>query len=266
MFYGLTGLGMLHLARDPASPLLEDILAYLTRLTRPLTGEHGQVPGWWTPRDPAGQASAAFPGGHLNLGMAHGIAGPLALMSAAARHGITVTGQHEAIATICAVLDTWRQDSPAGPWWPQWITWPEYATGHTAQPRPGRPSWCYGTLGLARAQQLAGTALADPARQRLAEHALLACLNDPASLARITDATLCHGTAGLLLTTHHAARDAPPGTFTTALRHVRVRHRQLARQPGAGLLEGSTGTALADYCDTTAGQTASGWDACILPT
>lgn len=38
--------------------------------------------------------------------------------------------------------------------------------------RPARPSWCYGTPGLARARQLAGLALRDLARQEAAEHAL----------------------------------------------------------------------------------------------
>ena len=264
LFYGLTGLGALFLARDPGGPLLPAILTYLTRLTQPLPGDHRHLPGWWTSRDPHGRISTAFPSGHLNLGMAHGIAGPLALMSAAARRGITVTGLHDAIARICAVLDTWRQNSPAGPWWPPWVCLPNRATG-PGQTGPGRPSWCYGTPGLARAQQLAGIALGDTTRQDMAQHALRRCLTDPRQLAQIADATLCHGTAGILITTHHAARDAPAGTYTTCLRTIRALHDSQPALAAGGLLEGSTGRALASHCHDDAGRTASGWDACILP-
>ncbi len=264
LFYGLTGLGMLLLAHDPASPELGAILSYLARLATPLPDDHRQLPGWWTEHDPRGSTSAAFPSGHLNLGIAHGIAGPLALMAAAKRRGIAVTGLRDAITRICAILDTWRQNSPAGPWWPQWITLPEHVRGHTSQLGPARPSWCYGTPGIARAQQLAALALGDSSRQHLAQQALRKCLADPAQLSQITDGTLCHGTAGLLITTHHAARDAPPGTYAASLQQIRVLHHRQHIPARTGLLEGSTGTALANLCDTTAGRTNSGWDACIL--
>jgi hypothetical protein len=264
LFYGLTGLGALYLAHDPGNPLLEQILAYLTRLTVPLPGDDRQLPGWWTSHDPHGRLSSTFPSGRMNLGAAHGIAGPLTLMSAAARYGITVTGLHDAITRICAVLDNWRQDGPAGPWWPGWITLPEHVTGRLTQAGPGRPSWCYGTPGLAGAQLLAGRALGDTSRQDLAIEALRQCLADRTQLRQIRDATLCHGTAGILLTTHHAARDATPGTFTNILRHLRAMHDSQPRLPDSGLLEGSTGRVLASLCDDAAGRTASGWEACML--
>jgi thiopeptide-type bacteriocin biosynthesis protein len=265
VFYGLTGLGMMFLASDPASPLLPAILAYLVRLTRPLLGDNRRLPGWWTARDPRGGLSAAFPSGHLNLGMAHGIAGPLALMSACVRRGITTAGLHDAITRICAVLDACRQESPAGTWWPGWIALPEYTAGRPGQTGPGRPSFCYGTPGLARAQHLAGIALGDISRQNMAVHALRRCLTDPDQLSRISDATLCHGTAGILITTRYAAADAPPGTYTTILRHIRALHDSLPALPRTGLLEGSTGRNLASLSDDADGRTASGWEACILP-
>jgi hypothetical protein len=265
LFYGLTGLGLLYLAHEPGSPLLDAILTYLVRLIQPLPGDGRRLPGWWTKRDPHGRLSAAYPAGHLNLGMAHGITGPLALMSAAARLGLAPVGLHDAITDICAVLDDCRQESPAGPWWPGWITVPEHASGHLSQTAPGRPSWCYGTPGLARAQHLAGIALGDTSRQDMAIHALRQCLTDSAQLSQISDATLCHGTAGILITTRHAAADAPPGTFTVPLRHIRTLHDNLPPLPASGLLEGSIGRSLATLCDDCGGRPASGWDTCILP-
>lgn len=265
LFYGLTGFGAHYLAHHPGNPLLHAILTYLVRLTQPIPGDHHRLPGWWTARDPRGRIRATFAHDHMNLGMAHGISGPLTLMSTAARQGITTSGLLDAIDRICHVLDNWRQESPAGPWWPPWITLPEHAVGRLSQTGPGRPSWCYGTPGQARAQQLAGVALGDQGRQDMATQALRQCLTDPGQLRRIGDATLCHGTAGILIITHHAARDAPPGTYTVILRRLRVQHDDLPPLPDGGLLEGATGRALATLCDDAAGQTASGWDTCILP-
>jgi lantibiotic biosynthesis protein len=77
--------------------------------------------------------------------MAHGIAGPLALLSLAMRRGIVADGQAEAIKRICSWLDAWRQDHETGPWWPETITLEETRLGRPRQTRPMRPSWCYGT-------------------------------------------------------------------------------------------------------------------------
>src|SRR5699024_1154281 len=104
-------------------------------------------------------------------------------------------------------------------------------------PGPPRPSWCYGTPGLARAQQLAGLALGDADRQRMAENALLACVADRTQLDRIRDASLCHGAAGLLHTAHRVARDAPPGMFDAHLPRLRTLLLDQARPRGTGLLE-----------------------------
>src|SRR5262249_22803590 len=129
-------------------------------------------------------------------------------LALARRQGITVDGHLGAIDRICAWLDTWCQDQDAGLWWPQWITHDEQRRRHINQPGPLRPSWCYGTPGIARAQQLAGIAAGDTARQQLAEHALTACVSDASQLGRIVGTGLCHGWAGLFQTAWRAAADA----------------------------------------------------------
>lgn len=43
---GLTGLGVYHLARDPSDCLVRDVLAYLVRLTEPVTVDDEILPGW----------------------------------------------------------------------------------------------------------------------------------------------------------------------------------------------------------------------------
>ena len=220
LVHGLTGLGAHLLRRDPHGEPVRGVLSYLVRLTRTLHRDGESLPGWWTDLAPTGRPSPEFPGGHANLGMAHGIGGPLALLSLAARRGVIIDGQAEAVGEICAWLDVWRQDHPAGPWWPQWVTREDVRRRRTWQPGPLRPSWCYGTPGLARAQQLAGIAAGDAARRRTAEDALVGCLSDPGQLARVTDGGLCHGAAGLYQTAWRAAADATAPAVAASLPHA----------------------------------------------
>jgi class I lanthipeptide synthase len=182
VIYGLTGIGSYLLRREQHHDLLRDVLSYLVALTRPLRFGGQTVPGWWTRAAPTGQPSPDLLTGHGNFGMAHGIAGPLALLALAMRQGVGVTGQAEAIGVICAWLDEWRQEGTNGPWWPERITDADVRDHQVHRAGPHRPSWCYGTPGLARAQQLAGHAIGDAGRQRLAERALAQCLADEAQL------------------------------------------------------------------------------------
>ena len=269
LLHGLTGIGAHLLRHDSGSDALDRILTYLVRLTQPLRVDGDLLPGWWTGHDPARGHTAELRGGHGNFGLAHGIAGPLALLAQALRAGITVNGHTEAIATIHDWLDTWRHESDTGVWWPQWITRDQQRTRRPDQHGPLRPSWCYGTPGLARAQQLAGIATGDHGRQQLAENALTACLADPAQLDQITDAGLCHGWAGLYQTTWRAAWDALTPAVGHHLPHLADRlteHADAQMDPGLplGLLEGSAGIALALDAAATDIRPITRWDSALL--
>ncbi|PZG13518.1 lanthionine synthetase [Micromonospora craterilacus] len=249
---GLTGLGVA-LRRLGDHDLLRHVLDYLVRLTEPVN----DLPGWWCANGPDRRQPPPA-GGHANHGIAHGITGPLALLALTLRDGITVDGHTAAIGRICRWLDTWQQHTPGITWWPQTLTLNDLHRGTPAQQQPLRPSWCYGTPGIARAQQLAALALHDTTRQHLAETAFTTCVNDPAQLGRLTDRRLCHGTAGLLATGRRIAADALtpiPLTPLTGLHHHAARN---ADEP-TGLLDGTTGCRLA-----TAATTSTSWDACLL--
>ena len=273
---GLAGVGAHLLRRDPKGDLLRAVLVYLVRLTDPVIDDGEWLPGWWSDLAPSGRPSEDFPGGHANSGVAHGVAGPLALLSLAARSGVRVDGQDEAIDRICAWLDFWRQDGDAGPWWPYWVTRAQLRDGRPAAPGPSRPSWCYGTAGLARAQQLAALATGNTARQRMAENALVRALTDPGQLAATIDFSLCHGYAGLVHIAGRAAADAltpeliaclpmllsaiVPDTDADCLAEL------LLRPPAGdmGLLEGAAGIALALHTADAEAPPMSGWDSCLL--
>jgi hypothetical protein len=264
---GMTGIGAYLLYRDQDDSTLRSVLTYLVRLTQPIPTACGELPGWWSANGPQDKPSLDWVGGHANLGMAHGIAGPLALLSTAMRRGVTVAGQAEAIEHVCCWLDRQRGGSPGQPRWPGTISLAELRSG-APRVHIHRPSWCYGTPGLARAQQLAGIALGDRHRQRLGEDALNACINDELQLPRIDNATLCHGWAGLVLTVWRVAADSVnPGRFTDRLPHLldglarAVRDHPLRHD---ALLEGAIGVQLAQHAATGSGLPQSRWDACLL--
>jgi hypothetical protein len=210
--------------------------------------------------------------------MAHGAAGLLSLLALAALHGCVVDGQHEAIAALTHWFDRWRQDGPDGPWWPQWITREELRTGRPAHDRPGWASWCYGTVGIARAQQLAALATDDPRRQDAAEDALAASLTGT-QLDQITEPGLCHGIAGVYQTAYRASLDARGPALAHRLPELADR---LARNAGgfgndggdktdgsgaaARLLTGRTGVDLALETARRTTPPHTGWDACLLIT
>ncbi|WP_247480305.1 lanthionine synthetase C family protein [Streptomyces sp. XM4011] len=268
IFTGLTGIGALLLLRNPGGSALEAVLRYLVALTRPLRVAGLAVPGWWVGHDPRSRTAGRYAEGHANLGAAHGVCGPLALLSLAWSAGARVPGQREAIGAILDWLDSWRQEAEEGPWWPEHLTLDQLRSGRPAQRGPARPSWCYGTPGIARAGQLAARALREPDRQRGYENALARCLADDHQLDRIADTGLCHGWAGLYQTAWRAAADATTPAIDASLPRIadRLRDQSRRRGPDQGFLTGGAGTALALLTATTNRAPLSGWDACLLIT
>ncbi|WP_018501128.1 lanthionine synthetase C family protein [Parafrankia discariae] len=248
---GLTGLGVA-LRRIGDLDLLRDVLTYLVRLTEPIAG----LPGWWCPHGP--NRGQTVPGGHGNHGIAHGITGPLALLALAHLDGVRVDGHTEAITRIIGWLDDWQRRTRQGAaWWPQTVTLTEFEHGEPVQAGPLRPSWCYGTPGISRAQQLAARALGDTARQHNAETAFAACIADATQLGRLVDRGLCHGTAGLLTAGRRIVADA---LTPIPIRPLVLLHRQAtaAVNEPFGFLDGSVGA------DLAAAGTGTSWDACLL--
>ncbi|MFE9682787.1 lanthionine synthetase LanC family protein [Streptomyces sp. NPDC006285] len=167
----------------------------------------------------------------------------------------------------------WR---PAGScaWWPDLITRTEHQRGELQRLGPGRPSWCYGTPGIARAQQLAGLALGDRDRQHQAEQALAGCLADNQQLAQLTDASLCHGWAGLVQTVSRAAPDAIDDELTTRLPGLNTRFNEHVdhRCPpdSTALMDGTAGIHLVRLTDPVNNPVNTAvtapWDRCLLLT
>jgi hypothetical protein len=266
---GLTGLGA-YLLLDPDRPVLHELLRYLVRLTEPLPADDAAgstVPGWWTSDLPSHVTDLEFAHGQSDQGIAHGVAGPLALLALAWRAGVTVPGHLDALHRILTWFDHHRRDTDGTVWWPEHITLPAARARPTSRQRgPGRPSWCYGTPGIARAHQLAALALGDPHRQADAERALLRAVTDPDQLAMLTDPDLCHGWAGVLATLHCATRDAGSPELAARLGELLpvLVEQDLTPTPGGpcGLLAGPAGPGLVLH--TLATDRTGSWTRCLL--
>ncbi|SDC53793.1 lanthionine synthetase C family protein [Actinokineospora iranica] len=198
---GLSGTGrlLLEVEGGEAEAAVARTLRHLVDLTAPITVAGRTVPGWWVPKDlqPVAEDALTYPMGDFNLGMAHGVTGPLALLARALERGHEVPGQRDAIRRIAQWLLRWRLADETGPYWPCRVSWDE-ETG----PRPAsvftRTAWCYGAPGVAAALHRAGTALDEPEWGLAARSALRAALDRDERSWLLDGPTVCHGFAGFL--------------------------------------------------------------------
>ena len=98
---GLAGAGRYLLGRAQSAPCRRALETLLRALVYLSEEDADAVPHWHTTfHHSTDNLRRFYPDGHVNLGMAHGIPGPLALLSLSASQGVEVTGQHDAIVRI----------------------------------------------------------------------------------------------------------------------------------------------------------------------
>lgn len=315
---GLSGTGRLLLDAASSGPAAEAAgaavgatLRHLVRLANPIPTESlpreltysGEIPGWWVPAElePVEQDRRSYPHGDLNLGMAHGVAGPLMLLALAAERGRVVPGQVETIEVMAEWLMKWALTDRHGLYWPCRVS----LADEVADPPPSqlftRTAWCYGAPGVALALATAADVLDRDEWRKTAITGMIDALSRPEEQWRLDGPTLCHGYAGLLaivlrlaLRTQapaltaalprlteavvdyaddanpfvfaHLTPDSPDGWLTA------TRHKRLA---GAGLSEGAAGVccALLDLMPCDPGPDGApgllpmrdgGWDRCLM--
>ncbi|WP_053726852.1 lanthionine synthetase C family protein [Streptomyces sp. WM6378] len=244
---GASGLARLLLALDPHGPALRACLEALVDLAEPAVTAHGTLPGWWTEGGPGVQGpNPDFPRGHLNLGLAHGIPGPLALLSLAHEQGVRVRGHEEAIGRFAGWLAGRAHGDGYGPYWPLTVRAEDELSGERPPNPPTRAAWCYGTPGAARALFLAGRALEEKGWRELAGRAMRAALARPAATRALEGPGLCHGTGGLLQIAARMAYDLDDAELSAQLPCLaRQLVEEMVEVDGVGFLEGAAGAALA---------------------
>jgi len=102
---GLAGAGRYLLSRAQSAPCRRALETLLRALVYLSEDGAGAVPHWHTTfRQSTDTLRRLYPYGNINFGLAHGIPGPLALLSLSASHGVEVTGQHAAIVRTADLI------------------------------------------------------------------------------------------------------------------------------------------------------------------
>jgi len=276
---GLAGTGRYLLARrhDPAcKPALQKVLRALIYLSE---DDASGIPHWHTD---VGNSSEnlrkVYPQGHVNMGLAHGIPGPLALMTISTLTGVEVRGQREAIVRTADRIVRAQLTDDWGVCFPTAVPLKGSAGEPGAAEHATRSAWCYGGPGVARALWLAGIAADRSEYRDLAIAAVLAAIRRPVAARRIDSPTICHGVAGLLLITLRFAHECPRADFFDAACDLtsqlvrahepvgRFGYRSLdaadRRIDSPGFLDGAAGVALVLLAASTAIEPT--WDRVLL--
>jgi len=283
---GLAGAGRYLLSRPESSPCRRALKILLRALIHLSEANANGVPRWHTPfHRSTDNLRRHYPDGHVNLGMAHGIPGPLALWSLSASQGVEVIGQKDAIVRIADQIvqtqcsDEWGVGFPVAA---SKVSACKDSTdgGHASANATelARSAWCYGPPGVARALWLAGIASGRSEYRDLALAAMTAVFERPIPNRRIDSPTLCHGVAGLLQITLRFARDGAGESFSAAAQKLtaqlldayepdsRFGYRDLKpsgqRIDNPGLLEGAAGVALVLLATATSAEPV--WDRILM--
>lgn len=280
---GLAGTGRyLLIRREGMNDALTAVLSRLVEITEPIAFADLRVPGWLVRgrREHRLTLSQRQQREHFNLGLAHGIPGPLALLALAWRQGVRVEGQRAAIERISSWLLEVSVRHTAGPGWPNDLTFDEFRSGEFPRHRPG-VAWCYGTPGVARALHLAGQALGEPAWTALAVEAMTTCLTSRPQQLLVSDSALCHGWSGLLQIASRMAQETGNDQLRRQCDQLRQRildmrspdaafiyeyrspHYRVAADR-AGLLEGAAGIALALLTTAVEREPEAVWDSALM--
>ncbi|WP_281999017.1 lanthionine synthetase C family protein [Priestia flexa] len=200
---GLTGIGryLLMCKKDKkAKVMLEKILKYLVNLSKIDSIDNVSMPNWHINMHNQflEEDKNLYPNGNFNLGISHGIAGPLSLLSRCLNYNIEVKGQREAIHNICSWYIKYKKEDKFGPYWPLRLSLEEIAQDNISKSVRNYEAWCYGIPGVARALWLAGESLHEPTYSEVAVQAFSGMVNRPQKDQNIASPTFCHGRAGLL--------------------------------------------------------------------
>jgi lantibiotic biosynthesis protein len=187
---GLTGLGVYALQRYPRPLAIECLRRILERLHGcAQQDEHGIY--WWTP--PAEihpESREQYPSGRADLGVAHGVAGVIALLGGLCGAGVEQATARPLLEQAVRWLLAHSMPTEAGPTFPIWV-----APGF--QPWPARCAWCYGDPGIATALLMAARGVGDAGWEQAAVALACRAAERPASQTGVVNAGFCHGAAGL---------------------------------------------------------------------
>jgi lantibiotic modifying enzyme len=224
---GLVGIGVYALERLPrpsAKALFELVIDRLS------DGAERTADGitWHTsPELLSPSQRGRCPGGHYNLGVAHGVPGVIALLGHACAVGVARPAAETLLADAVGWLLAQRLPAGLGARFA-----PAIAPG--LEPSPSRSAWCYGDPGIAATLLVAARGAGRPDWEREAVALARQAADRPPAQTRVCDAGLCHGAAGLGHIFNRITQFTRDDRLAAAARHWFTRALDM-RQPASGI-------------------------------
>lgn len=148
------------------------------------------------PESRAGEMKAhLYPRGYVDLGLAHGIAGPMIALSNFSLSGHNTSGLLGAIRTLLEYLLYNSSFDDYGAYWPIGVDVSDRANSVRV-----REGWCYGAPGILAALYQAGRAVGDKDIQQYALTGFISMFSRYGGKeTQLLSSVLCHGIGGLLV-------------------------------------------------------------------
>jgi lantibiotic modifying enzyme len=237
---GITGIGYYLLDHPDRSFARAQLAIVGERLDEMATRVEGGLCWLTRPQFLSEGTARSYPSGRFDLGLAHGVGGAIGFLAQVCRSGIGGARERALLrAAVRWLLGNRRQETTGS-------SFSRFAP--PAAPFSCRSAWCSGDPGIATVLMAAARAEADARLWREATSIGLVAASRPVDEAEVSDASLCHGSAGLChifnwlwqCTGEEAFRQA-------ALFWLRETERYIGEQRAqdAGLLLGRVGTTLA---------------------
>ncbi|MGX7038108.1 lanthionine synthetase C family protein [Vagococcus fessus] len=172
---------------------IEVILKYFIRLSSKSNYKGNDIPHWRIDSKDLflEEEKKLFPEGAINLGVSHGISGPLIVMSKALESDINVDGLRGSILSITELLITKMDVTYKN--WPSMVDIRDIANNERIYEN-SRDAWCYGRPGVAFALLKASQALNDKEILGIACESMLSGIHTEMGLI---SPTFCHGYIGV---------------------------------------------------------------------
>lgn len=176
---------------------LEHILKYLIKLSEDVDIDGKKIIGFYVANEnlwPV-ERRAQYSHGTLDFGVAHGIAGPLALMTYSAEKNIVMDGQIKAINKIIKIFNEHTAIKDDIIYWPMILSAERYKQDGVAD-IGSRMSWCYGSIGISCILYKVNKYLGTNSAKYL--HNLEQISQAPWEIYNLLSPIICHGFAGTM--------------------------------------------------------------------
>jgi len=176
---------------------LEQILKYFVKLSGDVDAEGKKIIGFYVANENLWpeKRRTQYLHGTLDFGIAHGIAGPLALMTYAAKQNIVVDGQIAAMNKLINIFNEHSVTKNNIIYWP--MIMPAELYGQPGAAETGtRMSWCYGSIGISCVLYQVSKYLGKNGDVYL--HNMEQIAKAPRQVYNLLSPIICHGFAGTM--------------------------------------------------------------------